>query len=76
MKIIRHNQVYFSSSVILTYTGYTTVMSLKNLTFMNVVSVKTLEELKQTWLGEIICIFHSLNYDVNTDLLQRTIYIF
>ena len=24
----------------------------------------------------MICIFHSLNYDVNIDLLQRRIYIF
>ena len=43
---------------------------------MTVVSVKTMEELKQTWLSQMICIFHSLNYDVNIDLLQRRIHIF
>ena len=42
---------------------------------MTVVSVKTFEELKLTWLSQIICIFHSLNYDVNISLLQRRIQI-
>ena len=36
---------------------------------MTVVSVETLEELKQTWLRRITCIFaYNLNYDVNIDL--------
>ena len=35
---------------------------------MTIVSVETLEELKQTWLRRITCIFHSLNYDANIDL--------
>ena len=30
LQFILHNQVYFSSSIILTYTGYTTVMSFNN----------------------------------------------
>ena len=30
LQVILHNQVYFSSSIILTYTGYTTVMSFNN----------------------------------------------
>ena len=47
LQIILHNQVYFSSSIILTYVGYTTVMSFNNLSLMiTVVSVKTLEEMK------------------------------
>ena len=33
------------------------------------VSVETLEELKETWLRQITCIFHNLNYDVKIDLL-------
>ena len=35
---------------------------------MTAVTVETLEELKQTWLRQITCIFYSLNYDVNIDL--------
>ena len=36
---------------------------------MTVVSVETLEELKKTWSRRITCIFYSLNYDVNIELL-------
>ena len=43
---------------------------------MTVISVKTLEEVKQTWLSQMICILHSLHYDINIDLIQRRIYIF
>ena len=77
LQVIRHNQVYFNSPIILTYTCYTTVTSFnsKSLT-MTVVSVKTLEELKLAWLSQIICLFHSLKYEINIDLLQRRIYIF
>ena len=47
LQIILHNQVYFSSSIILIYIGYTRVMSFNNLSLMmTVVSVKTLKELK------------------------------
>ena len=42
---------------------------------MTAVSVKTLEELKETWLSQITCTFHSLNYDVNIDLLQSSVYM-
>ena len=34
---------------------------------MIVLSFKTLEKLKQTWLRRITCIFYSLNYDVDFD---------
>ena len=36
---------------------------------MTVVSVETLEELQQTWLRRITCIFYNLNFDVNIELL-------
>ena len=36
---------------------------------MTVVSFQMLEELKQTWLRQITCIFYSPNHDVNIDLL-------
>ena len=35
---------------------------------MTVVSVETLDKLKETWLRQITCIFYSLKYDVNIDL--------
>ena len=40
---------------------------------MTVVSVETLEELKLTWLRRITCIFYSLNYDVNIELLYNKV---
>ena len=44
-------QNYFSPCIILTYTGYTTVMPFNKWSLMiTAVSVKTLEELKQNWL--------------------------
>ena len=34
---------------------------------MTVVAVETSEELKQSWLRQVTCVFYSLSYGVNID---------